>query len=59
MFEAPERAIRMLLDHLDETYGGARFYLVERAGVTPASLRRLEELLTEPAGAPASGGVAE
>jgi hypothetical protein len=49
----------MLLDHLDETYGGARFYLVERAGVTPASLRRLEELLTEPAGAPASGGVAE
>lgn len=54
MFETPEVAMHMLLDHVDSAYGGAERYLIERAGVAPETIRRLRSLLVEPMDAPAT-----
>jgi protein-tyrosine phosphatase len=46
-FTAPESRLRALLKYIDSCYGSAVDYLVKKAGVSEAMLRRLKEDLLE------------
>lgn len=46
IFETPELAMHMALDHLDTTYGGADEYLLRRGGITPAQIEAVRRNLT-------------
>jgi protein-tyrosine phosphatase len=45
MFAAARPSMASALDEIDDVHGGAERYLVERAGVDPATVVRLRELL--------------